>query len=88
MNQVITIIATITMVAYIMFTLSPDVIERFGNRHIYFTSVFVLMGIVRYLQISIVDLKSSSPEKILLKDRFIQCCIIGWVGLFMGIIYL
>jgi 4-hydroxybenzoate polyprenyltransferase len=88
MNQVITIIATITIIAYIMFTLSPDVIERFNNRYMYLTAIFVLIGIIRYLQISIVDLKSGSPERILLRDRFIQYCIIGWIGLFMAIIYL
>jgi 4-hydroxybenzoate polyprenyltransferase len=88
MNQVITVIAAITMVAYIMYTLSPDVIEYFNSRHLYITAIFVLMGIIRYLQISIVDLKSGSPEKILLRDRFIQCCIAGWIGLFLFIIYI
>jgi 4-hydroxybenzoate polyprenyltransferase len=90
MNQIITVIAAITIVAYIMCTLSPEVIERFNSRngrYIYFTSVFVLMGIIRYLQVTIVDLKSGSPTKILLRDRFIQCCIIGWIGLFIIIVY-
>ena len=88
MNQIITVIAAIVMVAYIMYTLSPDVIERLGSRYVYFTSVFVLMGITRYLQVTIVDSKSGSPEKILLRDRFIQCCIAGWIGTFLVIVYL
>jgi len=88
MNQVITVLATIIIIAYIMYTLSPEVIERLKSKHIYFTAIFVLMGIIRYLQVTIVDLKSGSPTKILLRDRFIQCCIIGWVGLFIIIIYL
>jgi 4-hydroxybenzoate polyprenyltransferase len=88
MNQIITVIATIIIIAYIMYTLSPTVIERFHSKYIYFTAIFVLMGIIRYLQVTIVDLKSSNPAKILLHDRFIQCCIIGWIGLFFGIIYL
>lgn len=87
MNQIIAIIAAITMVAYIMYTLSHDVIERFGSRHVYFTAIFVLMGIIRYLQITIVDSKSGAPEKVLLHDRFIQCCIVGWIGMFLVIIY-
>jgi magnesium-transporting ATPase (P-type) len=88
MNQVITVLATIIIIAYIMYTLSPEVIGRLKSKHIYFTAIFVLMGIIRYLQVTIVDLKSGSPTKILLRDRFIQCCIIGWVGLFIIIIYL
>ncbi|MDR0303897.1 MAG: decaprenyl-phosphate phosphoribosyltransferase [Chitinispirillales bacterium] len=87
MNQVISIIAAITMVAYIMYTLSPNVIERFGCQYLYFTAIFVLMGIIRYLQVTTVDLKSGNPTKILLRDRFIQCCIIGWIVTFYIIIY-
>jgi len=88
MNQIITLVATITIVAYITYTLSPDVIERFHTRYIYITAIFVLMGIIRYLQITIVDFKSGNPTKVLLRDRFIQCCVIGWVGSFSIIIYL
>jgi 4-hydroxybenzoate polyprenyltransferase len=88
MNQVITIVATITIVAYVMYTLSPNVIERFNTEYVYITAIFVLMGIIRYLQITIVEQKSGSPEKILLNDRFIQFCILGWLLSFIAIIYL
>jgi len=88
MDQAMTVVAAITMVAYIMYTLSPEVIEHFNGKRLYFTALFVLMGIIRYLQISIVDLGSGSPEKIVLHDRFIQCCIVGWGLTFWVIIYL
>jgi len=87
MNQVITVIATITIIAYIMYTLSPYVTDYYNSRYVYLTAIFVLVGIIRYLQVTIVDLKSGSPTKILLHDRFIQGCIIGWVILFLMIIY-
>lgn len=48
----------------------------------------MLAGILRYLQITMVDLNSGSPTKILLKDRFIHCCLSGWGLLFAAIIYL
>ena len=88
MNQIMTVVSTITVVAYIMYALSPDVIERFHSRYIYLTAFFVLAGIIRYLQVTIVDLKSGSPTKILMTDRFIQCCIAGWIVAFLIIIYL
>lgn len=87
-NQVIGLIAGITMVAYVMYTVSPDVTRRLGTDYLYVTSVFVLAGLIRYLQIAIVDQRSGSPTKILLKDRFIQLCIVGWVMCFVTIIYL
>ncbi len=87
MNQVMTVAATIAMIAYVMYTLSPDVIDYYKSRHIYLSAIFVLTGIIRYLQVTIVDLKSGSPTKILLRDRFIQCCIAGWIVMFLVIIY-
>ena len=50
-------------------------------------SIVVLAGIIRYLQLTIVDVKSGSPTKVLMKDRFVQCSIIGWIITFVLIIY-
>ena len=88
MNQAISIIASITMVCYIMYSVSPKVVERFNSPYVYLTSLFVLAGIIRYLQITIVDVKSGSPTRVLLKDRFIQGCVICWIVSFALIIYL
>ena len=87
-NQVLTVISTITIVAYIMYTISPEVTARFHCQYVYVTAVFVLAGIIRYLQLSIVKMQSGDPTKILLKDRFIQICILGWLIAFLIIIYL
>ena len=88
LNQVMTVVSTITIIAYIMYTVSPDVIERFQSSYVYLTAIFVLAGIIRYLQVTIVYLKSGNPTKILLGDRFTQCCIVGWIVSFLIIIYL
>ena len=88
MNQAISIIASITMVCYIMYSVSPKVVERFNSPYVYLTSLFVLAGIIRYLQITIVDVKSGNPTRVLLKDRFIQGCAICWIVSFALIIYL
>lgn len=86
LNQVLCIIASITMVCYIMYTVSAEVVDRIGNQYIYSTAIFVLAGLLRYLQITIVDQKSGSPTEILLKDRFILFCILIWIltfGIFL-----
>ena len=88
LNQAISIIASITMVCYIMYTVSPEVTERFHTSYLYVTSVFVLAGIIRYLQITIVDVKSGSPTKVLIRDHFIHACIAGWLFSFLIVLYL
>lgn len=87
LNQAITIVASVTLVAYIMYTVSEEVINRFHNHYIYITSIWVLLGILRYLQLTVVDVKSGSPTKVLLKDHFTQLSILGWVVTFVFIIY-
>jgi len=87
MNQAIGVIASITMVCYIMYTVSPEVIERFHCPYVYTTSIFVLAGIIRYLQVTIVDVRSGSPTKVLIHDKFVQACVLGWVLSFVLIIY-
>lgn len=87
MNQVIGVVASITMVSYILYTVSPEVMERMGSRYVYLTSFFVLAGIIRYLQLTIVDVKSGSPTKVLMRDKFVQYCIAGWILSFILIIY-
>ena len=87
MNQAIYIIASVTMVCYIMYTVSDEVIERMNTSYLYVTSIFVLAGLIRYLQITIVDVKSCSPTKVLMNHRFIQCCIAGWIITFFLILY-
>jgi 4-hydroxybenzoate polyprenyltransferase len=87
LNQVITMIATITIVAYIMYTVSANVEEQFHSKYIYLTSLFVLAGILRYLQIVFIDAKSGNPTRVLLHDLFVQICIVGWLISFFVIIY-
>ena len=87
-NEATAIIASVTLVSYIMYTMSPEVIERMGTRYVYLTSGWVLAGLLRYLQNMIVFGLSGSPTKSLVKDHFIQFCILGWLVSFFVIIYL
>ena len=87
-NQAITITASVTLVCYIMYTVSPEVAEHFNNEYLYLTTVFVILGLLRYIQIAVVDEKSGDPTKVVLHDRFTQLIIAGWVLTFMFMIYL
>ena len=76
-NEATAIIASVTLVCYIMYTMSEEVIARMGTRYVYLTSGWVLAGMLRYLQNMIVFGLSGSPTKSLVKDHFIQFCIVG-----------
>lgn len=88
MNTILNITATITVIAYLMYSVSEEVTARFKCNSVYLTSLFVIAGVFRYLQITMVFEESGSPTKVLLRDRFIQLCILGWGISFFMIIYL
>lgn len=79
---------TIPCFCVIMYTVSDDVIARFHSEYVYLTVIRVLTAVIKYMQITIVDIKSGNPTKVLLKDRFIQCCIVFWLLHFVLIIYM
>ncbi len=86
-NQAITISGTVTLVCYIMYTVSPEVVSRFHAPYLYLTSIFVLVGLLRYMQLTVVDEVSGDPTKILLRDRFTQAIVVAWLMAFLLIIY-
>ncbi len=86
-NQAITITASVTLVCYIMYCVSPEVSERFDTPYLYLTFVFVLLGLLRYIQIAVVDEKSGDPTKIILRDHFSQIIVVAWILSFLLMIY-
>ena len=87
-NQAITITATVTIVCYVMYTVSPDVISEHNTNYLYLTSVFVIIGLLRYLQLTVVDELSGDPSKLILHDRILQLIVVLWGLAFFFIIYL
>ena len=86
-NQAVTITAAVTVVSYIMYTVSPSVTQRIGSDYVYLTSVFVILGLLRYMQLTLVDEKSGDPTKMLYSDHFLQLVIAMWFASYLVIIY-
>jgi decaprenyl-phosphate phosphoribosyltransferase len=86
-NTGMSLMGGVTIVAYIMYTLSDEVVKRLGN-NLYLTSLFVILGVLRYLQITFVQEKSGNPTKVLLKDIFIQLILVGFIISFGVLLYI
>jgi hypothetical protein len=71
-----------------MYTFSEEVKLRLGENYLSFTSLFVFAGILRYLQITMLNQHEGSPTRIFLTDRIIQATILGWVLTFSMTLYL
>ncbi len=86
-NALLIMVSGIIIVAYLMYVISPEVINRFHSKYLYVTSIFVIAGMMRYLQITLVENKSGSPTKILYRDNFIRIVLVLWIVTFYLIIY-
>lgn len=75
------------LVCYIIYTTDQLIIERLGTERLYLTTPFVFAGIMRYLQITIVEKRSGSPTKVILNDKFMVLAILGWVISFTTLVY-
>lgn len=88
LNVLLALICAVIIVAYFMYTMAPETMLKFSTHRLYYTCLFVMAGIMRYLQIIFVQADSGSPTKILYKDRFLQIVLVLWVASFIAIIYL
>ncbi|MEO1451662.1 MAG: prenyltransferase, partial [Bacteroidota bacterium] len=77
----------ITLVSYIMYTVSPEVVARIGSDYVYLSTIFVVLGVIRYLQQTLVFDRTESPTAVLYKDRFIQVILALWIGFFAVLLY-
>ncbi|HLZ88593.1 MAG TPA: decaprenyl-phosphate phosphoribosyltransferase [Puia sp.] len=87
LNVLLALVSSIIIVSYLMYTMQPEVKERLGTYRLYYTCIFVLAGLMRYLQLIYISEDSGSPTRILYKDRFIQVTLILWILSFATILY-
>jgi decaprenyl-phosphate phosphoribosyltransferase len=82
-----TISFAVTLVAYIIYSVSDDVMNRLGSNYVFITSLPVFLGIMRYNQLTVVFKNSGSPVDLFFKDKFLIATIVTWVVLFISILY-
>ena len=76
------------LVSYMIFTLNDDAMERLGSHELFLTVPFVIAGIFRYLQLTLVFERSGSPTELIYKDGFLIVAVMGWLLIFVYLIYL
>ncbi len=87
LDSIIAVILGALLVTYLIYATDTNVMQRLGTTKVFYTTPFVVAGILRYLQITMVEERSGSPTRILLTDRMILWCVIGWMATFVVLIY-
>ena len=63
LNTMLGLSCAIIIVAYINYTVSPATIQRLNTGRLYYSSLFVIAGLMRYLQITFVLKKIRLPHR-------------------------
>ncbi|QSZ41684.1 prenyltransferase [Sulfurimonas aquatica] len=84
-NAAMVLMSGVVILSYLQYTVSQDVIARIGSEYLYVTTVFVVLAILRYMQITFVEQASGSPTKIVIKDAFIKVTLLLWLVSFIAI---
>jgi 4-hydroxybenzoate polyprenyltransferase len=87
LDQMISIVTAATVIAYSIYTISPETITKFHSKNLVLTIPFVLYGIFRYLYLIYQKQLGGSPESILLEDRSLIISIFGWLLSIIIILY-
>lgn len=89
LDKFIFIVATITITAYLLYTMDVKVQTALHTDKILYTSLFVVLGIFRFVQLSQSDEFSGEgdPTTLLFKDRFTQVNLFLWMMSLIALLY-
>ncbi len=83
----LTFLSAVNTICYIQYSMDEISMVRQGSTYLFLTSLWVILGNLRYLQDIFVLGRGYSPTKIVLKDRALLCCLALWALHITSIIY-
>lgn len=87
LDKALVFLALIISIVYFSYSVSPEITSRLHTNYLYLSTLFVILGLLRYLYLSIVKNNSGSPVKIIFTDFMTQIIIVTWISFFSWIIY-
>jgi 4-hydroxybenzoate polyprenyltransferase len=87
LDQMIGVVTASTLVSYVVYTVSPETVQKFHTDWLGLTLVFPLYGIFRYLYLVHRKEGGGSPSDLLQNDRPLLACVALWAVSVAAIIY-
>tara|TARA_B100001063_G_C16482773_1_gene413431 strand:- start:114 stop:656 length:543 start_codon:yes stop_codon:yes gene_type:complete len=85
-DSIMIVMSAVIVLTYIQYSTSIDTIMKFGE-NLYLTTLYVIFGIMRYMQITFVENKSGSPVEVIFNDKITIINLTLWFFSFTWIIY-
>ena len=87
LDQMVAVVTASTVIAYALYTMSPETVAKFHTRLLPVTLPFVLYGIFRYLYLLYRREQGGNPSDLLLSDRALLVNTVLWMLALFVIIY-
>lgn len=87
LDQMISVVTASTVLAYAIYSVSPEVREKLHTDSLYLTVPFVLYGIFRYLYLVHQREGGGNPTRELLTDRPLWVNVLCWIGTVIWLLY-
>lgn len=86
-RPVVFLLALAAFAGYLAYTLAPPVVNEHGAPDLYLTSIWVALGLFRYLRVGCNPVGECSPVAVFLKDRPMQLYVLLWIISLWWVIY-
>jgi 4-hydroxybenzoate polyprenyltransferase len=86
LDQMSGVLLSVTIVAYIMYTLSPEKLAEIGSHRLTYSTGFVLYGVFRYLFL-VHQREGGNPNDVLFTDRALLASVVFWFFYCFWVIY-
>jgi 4-hydroxybenzoate polyprenyltransferase len=87
LDTLIAIVTAATVLAYAIYTVAPETVEKFQTTNLVYTIPFVVYGVFRYLYLVFEKETGGSPSEVLLTDVPLLLTLLAWTGAVLWIIY-
>ena len=88
LDTAVAVVLGAVLVTYMIYTTDRQVMAELGTDRLVYTVIFLIAGILRYLQITLVENRSGSPTTLVLTDRFLIATGVLWAITLAALIHI
>ncbi|HOX70637.1 MAG: UbiA prenyltransferase family protein [Dokdonella sp.] len=86
-ERVLGVLSLTVLVAYVLYTVSPSVLERHGQHALAYSTPWVLLGVLRYLFLVLKRGAGGDPSRLAVRDPYLLLATTGWLTTLAIILY-
>lgn len=87
LDSIITISLSVTILSYALFTISDYAVLKYQTEMLPLSIVFVMYGLLRFLQINLRDKPEEDPTTTIMADKALKSCVVLWLLFLTGLLY-